>query len=223
MEGESELISADYFLSSLIPSRVNRLVPPLSRAKLSRLCGRISLEYRTVGYHRTPAWPSESARRLAAVTILPSQAHTLRGRRVGLEQAQLQYRDPTLGRPLHYQALRETYTPLCPRTRRLVPSRHYRLLNLHPRYHREMAGSIRRIRRARWSPSLDVATPTIGTRLVPLRLPPLAQLEPHRLLRGLLRRPRRAPRVLVLLAPQPRRRQLFELGWSCVGDSKSIP
>ena len=134
---------------SLISACVDRLVPPLSRAKLSRLCGRISLDYRTVGYHQTPAWPSESARRLAAVTVLPSQAHTLRGRRVGLEQAQSQYRDPTLGRPLHYQALRETYTPLSPRTRRLVPSRHYRLLNLHPRYHRGMAGSIRRIRRAR--------------------------------------------------------------------------
>jgi len=146
----------------------------------------------------------------------PSQAHILRGKQVGPEQARSQYRHPSRGHLPQYQALKGPTTPLCPRTRRLVPSRHYRLLNLHPRYHRGMAGSMRRIRRARWSPSLDVATPTLGTRLAPLHLPPLARLALHRLL----------PRLLQLRVsqalPQPRQRRLFELGWSGDGDSKGV-
>jgi len=149
----------------------------------------------------------------------PSQAHILRGKQVVPEQARSQYRHPSRGRLPQYQALEGTTTPLCPRTRRLVPSRHYRLLNLHPRYHRGMAGPIRRIRRARWSPSLDVATPTLGTRLAPLHLPPLARLAPRRLFPRLLRLRVRQ----VLPPPQPRQRQLFELGWSGDGDGKSIP
>jgi hypothetical protein len=140
-----------------------------------------------VGYQRTHARALESVKHWAPPKP-PSQARILHGRRGGLEQVQsyLPRQRPSHGRQRPYRGSEGIYTPHCPRTRQLVPSRHSPLLNLRRkcRCRRVMAGSMRRIQRRQWSLSRDVAIPTLGTRAAPLRPLRLAQLEHLRSPRG---------------------------------------